>query len=109
MSKRWFMTAIAVGLTVALAMAGAQAQEKVVRLMTTETDPKTQAALKDIIAEFEKANPGVRSAPSLRVGATSTRSSSPRSLRAILPRSSPYTISTFSSWHPRASSDRWTT
>ena len=60
MGKRWFVAIMAVMLTVALAASSAPAQEKVVRLMTTETDPKTQAALKEIIAEFEKAHPGVR-------------------------------------------------
>src|SRR5688572_15076319 len=38
----------------------ASAADKVVRVMTTETDPKTQAALKEIIAEYEKMRPGVR-------------------------------------------------
>ena len=60
MRPRRFLTAIGIALGVALAATGAPAQEKVVRVMTTETDPKTQAALKDIIAEFEKAHPGVK-------------------------------------------------
>ncbi|MGE0723507.1 MAG: ABC transporter substrate-binding protein, partial [Alphaproteobacteria bacterium] len=34
--------------------------DKVIRLMTTETDPKTQAALKEISAEWEKGKPGVK-------------------------------------------------
>src|SRR5262249_30049701 len=37
--------------------------DKVIRLMTTETDPKTQAALKEIIAEWEKGKPGVKVEP----------------------------------------------
>ena len=60
MSKRWFVATMVVVLAVALAAGGAPAQEKVVRVMTTETDPKTQAALKEIIAEFEKTRPGVK-------------------------------------------------
>ena len=60
MNKRWLVATMAVVLIVGLAVSSAPAQEKVVRLMTTETDPKTQAALKEIIAEFEKAHPGVR-------------------------------------------------
>ncbi len=43
-----------------LAAAPAWSADKVIRLMTTETDPKTQAALKDIIADWEKGKPGVK-------------------------------------------------
>jgi ABC-type glycerol-3-phosphate transport system substrate-binding protein len=52
-----------VGLMVAVLVATAlvaSAADKVVRVMTTETDPKTQAALKEIVAEYERAHPGVR-------------------------------------------------
>jgi multiple sugar transport system substrate-binding protein len=37
--------------------------DKVIRLMTTETDPKTQAALKEIIADWENGKPGVKVEP----------------------------------------------
>jgi multiple sugar transport system substrate-binding protein len=58
MRIRW--TGLLAGLLVLTTAASGTAAEKVVRLMTTETDPKTQAALKDIIAEYEKARPGVK-------------------------------------------------
>jgi ABC-type glycerol-3-phosphate transport system substrate-binding protein len=54
----------ALGLTAALLVGGSgNAADKVVRLMTTETDPKTQAALREIIGDYERARPGVKVQP----------------------------------------------
>lgn len=58
MNSRW--AGIVTALLVLVVATTAPAAEKVVRVMTTETDPKTQAALKDIIAEFEKSRPDVK-------------------------------------------------
>ncbi|MCC7273996.1 MAG: sugar ABC transporter substrate-binding protein [Alphaproteobacteria bacterium] len=54
---------VAACLGLMLAAAPAWAADKVIRLMTTETDPKTQAALKAIIAEWEAGKPGVKVEP----------------------------------------------
>ncbi|MGD9925761.1 MAG: ABC transporter substrate-binding protein [Variibacter sp.] len=50
----------ALALHMAMATGSAQADDVVVRVMTTETDPKTQKVFGEIIAEFEKERPGVR-------------------------------------------------
>ncbi len=62
MKVRW-VTLLALLIGLVFLGTTAPAADKVIRLMTTETDPKTQAALKEIIADYEKRNPGVRVAP----------------------------------------------
>lgn len=63
MLKKLLASAL-LGTLLAVTSAGpAPAADKVIRLMTTETDPKTQAALKEIIAEWEKTKPGVKVEP----------------------------------------------
>ncbi len=53
------MIALAIGLTVGLA-APALAQDKVVRVWHTETEPQTIKAFNDIARRFEAKNPGVK-------------------------------------------------
>src|SRR5947209_1873266 len=53
------MIALAIGLTVGLA-APALAQDKVVRVWHTETEPQTIKAFNDIARRFEARNPGVK-------------------------------------------------
>lgn len=64
-SLTFFRRFVLMGLLMMLAMPmiEAFAADKVIRFMTTERDPKTQAVLKEIIAEFEAKNPGVRISP----------------------------------------------
>jgi len=59
------LCAMVIGFLLSLVMpvGDVSAEEKVIRFMTTETDPNTRAALKGIIAEFEKMHPGIRVAP----------------------------------------------
>ena len=50
-----------VGAGLAMAAAGpALAQEKVVNIWHTESNAKTKAAMAEIIADYEKAHPGVK-------------------------------------------------
>jgi multiple sugar transport system substrate-binding protein len=53
------MVALATGLIVALA-APALAQDKVVRVWHTETEPQTMKAFNDIARRFEAKNPGIK-------------------------------------------------
>ena len=53
------MIALAIGLTVGLT-APALAQDKVVRVWHTETEPQTIKAFNDIARRFEAKNPGVK-------------------------------------------------
>lgn len=58
----WFVGGLAV-LAVLVAGGDLLAQERVIRLMTTETDPNSVAAVKQIVEEFKRLHPGVTVQP----------------------------------------------
>lgn len=69
MSRRAFIRTAAAATVAATAGAvgtpigRATAQTKSVRLLTTETDPNSVRALKELLAEYEQANPGIKIEP----------------------------------------------